>query len=51
MLISWGILPEVIIPKGILILSKNLRGFGVKIWTKISIRVKKLTFSMSVTVE
>ena len=26
---------------------ENLRVFGVKIWTEISIRVKKLTFSMS----
>ena len=26
---------------------ENLRVFGVKIWTGISIRVKKLTFSMS----
>ena len=27
---------------------ENLRVFGVKIWTEISIRVKNLTFSMSV---
>ena len=26
---------------------ENLRVFGVKIWTEISIRVKNLTFSMS----
>ena len=26
---------------------ENLRVFGVKIWTGISIRVKNLTFSMS----
>ena len=30
---------------------ENLRVFGVKIWTGISIRVKNLTFSMSVPID